>query len=179
VAVIAIHKHRRIGRESVDHLLRWQSRRHPALIVPIAAGDPLFWPLFRAVGNTLREFGGRCGVLQVNAVQLEAAADEVDMGVVEAGQHELAAGIDDVRLAASPRVNFAGAADGDDAVADDGHGVGLRTVRINRPDLRVGQNDVGGGPNLGPRRSCTQQPHTARTKKVNALHDAFQYRFNN
>ena len=79
--------------------------RSPALIVPVAAEDPLARLRLRAYPDAARELRLRARVLQVDVVELTAAVHEVHVGVVEARDEPAALGIDDGRIRAAPALD--------------------------------------------------------------------------
>src|SRR5205814_2783550 len=130
------------GRERVNQLLgrqrRVAARGGPALVIPVAARDPApLRELRREGADSLGELLRRVRVSEVNARKLEAARQKVDVRVVEAGQDERAFGVNDARARARQTPYLFVRADGDDAFADDGHGLGGRLSRVHRADVRV------------------------------------------
>src|SRR5262249_53703338 len=140
----------------VDQLTRGQGGRRPALIVPVAAEDPFARLRSRALGDPPRELGRRAGVLQVDVLELRAAVDEVDVRVVEAGNHTTPAAVDRLRVRAAPSRGDVLVADVDDALADDRQRGGVRLLRVAGPDGGVADDEGSGGgaPPPGGRPPC-------------------------
>jgi hypothetical protein len=166
-------EHRRpIGR-IVDERARRQFGRRPALIVPVAAANPLagLGPGARAdaPGELLR----RVGISEVHVVELRAAVEEMHVRIVEPGQHAPSLGIDDGRLRTAPALHRIGAADVDDAVADDRQGGrgGLRWIAS--PDVRAGEDEIGGEPRwprTGDRKRAHEHHRAARDDQQCSVH---------
>ena len=127
-------------------------------------------PLGRVAGalaDAAREFLRRIGVLELHVVELQAAVEEMHVRVVEAGEHEVLAGVDHARVGAAPLVNVGGGADGDDAVADHRQGFGARARFVHGVELAVGDDEVGGGAGLGRQ---SRQSSNASAKSWPELH---------
>ena len=96
VAVEAIHPHRMIRRDRVDPLASRQLAA-PQLVVPVAARDPgAGRHRLRERRDARHELVARPGVAQLHRGQALPAVEEVHVRVDEAGDEELAAGIDDL-----------------------------------------------------------------------------------
>ena len=109
---------------------------------------------------------GRRGIAQLHARQLEAAVDEVDVIVDEAGHDEAAVQVDALRIFRRPGQHRVVRSHRHDAVSLDGDGVGEALGRIARPDLSVDQNEVReheSGANTGkPYSEVTSEARRAR-----------------
>ena len=84
----------------------------------------------------------RDGVGEVDALEAEAAVDEVDVRVVEARQYRRALRVDHRRLRLAQTRDLALASDAKNLVAADGDGFGHRAVRPGGIHLGVVDDDV-------------------------------------
>ena len=83
-------------RRGVDIVARRQPLRRPGLVIPVAAANPGPRRQGRGVSREARRH--LCGVTrrpQIDADDLGRAANQVHVRVVEAGQHQPAAGVED------------------------------------------------------------------------------------
>ena len=88
-------------------------------MVPITAGDPTARrERGRKIANPLSELLGRFCIAQVYARKLKAAGHEMDMGIIETGQHELAFGINRAGVGAAELFDFIIRTNGDYAPAE-------------------------------------------------------------
>jgi hypothetical protein len=98
-------------------------------------------------GGVVPDLGQDLGLsrqaVEVAQAELDAARDEVDMGVLKGRQDHAAAEVDDPGRAVSPAQGVAAAADEDDPAPGDGHGLGVRPRHGHGPDGRVRQDEVG------------------------------------
>ena len=81
---------------------------------------------------------------QIDALEIQASGDEMEMRVVEAGQHRRAARVDHRRLRAAEARDFTLAADAKNLVATDGDGLRHRAARTRRIHFRVVDDHVNG-----------------------------------
>ena len=137
VAVRREQLNRTILHDRVELLARRQfvgKRRE----VPTASEDPGFVRVLLGPRvDTLLDLGKRHRVRQVDPLEIEAAFDEVQVGVVESRQHASAMRIDHRRLRAPQAHHVAFAADAQDLIAADRHGLGGGVVLVGRVDHRV------------------------------------------
>ncbi len=73
----------------------------------------------------------------------------MDVGVVEAGEQKLSPGIDHFCVGTAPGVDFSIGSYGYDAVLQYGDCLGVGVGLVDRPDLGVGDDQVGCGFRLG------------------------------
>ena len=73
----------------------------------------------------------------------------MDVGIVEAGEDEAAARLDETRARPAPGIDFLVAADRHDALAEDGDRFGERPLGVARPDAGARDDEVGRGPLRG------------------------------
>jgi len=146
VAIEAAEQHRMIGGGGVNHLAGGQRRAGPFLMIPVAPQNPL---PFRDVPDVFPHAPGQFlrggGLAQVNAGKRKPAHEEVGVRIVEAGQHQFAAGVNDAGSGAGEGADFIGRAQGGDAGAADGHGVGGGAGGVHGVDGGVEDDEVRGG----------------------------------
>src|SRR5262245_18065132 len=98
MTVESIDEDRHVCRETVDQIFRGQLRVRPALVVPIATGYPTTFRDIRREGtDARRKLLQRVGVAQVDARELETAAQKMRVRVVETGKHQTLPGVDPAR----------------------------------------------------------------------------------
>ena len=87
-------------------------------------------------------------------------AERMDVAVIEAGQECLAAGVDDPRRRAGVAGDLGVRADGQHAIAADGHGLGDPGIAVDRDHPGVADDQVGRGGLVGAegRSICTGLP---------------------
>ncbi len=85
--------------------------------------------------------GADAGELDAGVVGAEA---DVVVGVDEAGQDELAAGVDAAGAGSGPGLGPGVGSDPDDQSVVDGEGLGLGQVRVDGVDAGSGEQQVGG-----------------------------------
>ena len=73
------------------------------------------------------------------------------MRIVEAGQQQLATGVNHFGVGTAPQINLRARADGDNPVADRRHRIRFGVLFINRIDICVGDNQCRCRPRLGGR----------------------------
>ncbi len=97
------------------------------------------------VGQDFLQFGDGGDVVKGSAFAvIIAAVLQMDVGVLKAGQDEVATGIDDASSGAGKRRDLGGGADGGDAPVDDSQGSNARGERIHGADIGVGDNEFRG-----------------------------------
>src|SRR5580704_18781036 len=103
MAVVAADEDRCVAGDRVNYLPGWEFGGSPLGFIPVAAEDPRsLGSHFGALADAAHELLGTGGVIQLHGVQLRAAADEVHMRVIEAGEEQLSACIDDLGLRTAP-----------------------------------------------------------------------------
>ena len=113
-------------------------------MIPVAARYPAaLWEFLGEASDALGELLRRRGVSEVNARKLEAARQEMHVRVVEAGQDERTACVNDACARAGQLFYLFVCADGDDAVAVDCDGLCRRLSRVHRVDVGVDYDEVG------------------------------------
>jgi hypothetical protein len=95
-------------------------------------------------------------IAQVDAHSIDARFDWVDVGILEAGQHQPAIELDDARGGTDEVVDLPLASDGDDPLAADGQRARPRSSRIHRLDRPATEDEVGGL--VGHRASSVIEP---------------------
>ncbi len=112
-------------------------------MVPVAAHQPaLARQLAVEVAQALAELGLVGRVLQRHLGQAQPGAQEVNVAVVKPGQDAPALQVEDARVRPDERADVGVAADDQDAVAADGHGLGFGLRAVDGPDLAVEQDQV-------------------------------------
>ena len=144
MTVVSADEYRRPVGQFVDERARRQPRRRPALIVPVAAENPLAGPRSRTLADTPRELAGGFSVAQVDVLELRTTVDEMHVRVVEAGNDAPPSGINDHRVRAAPSLHVAGGADVDDPLPDDCERARVATRGIAGPDFRVRDHEIRG-----------------------------------
>ena len=87
VAVVAADKYRRVRGQRIDQFLGRHGGGRPFGFIPVAADDPFaLGCLLGLFANAAGKFRGAGGVVQLHAVERQAAVDEMHVRVVEAGQ---------------------------------------------------------------------------------------------
>src|SRR5689334_6184563 len=166
VTVVSRDEHWLVGYCGVEHLASGQLRRIPLLLVPVASGDPFTSGCrFRAIGDAFRELLRRGGARQFYAVELNTTVDEVDVSVIEPGQDEVLMRVENPCAGTSPGVDFRHAADGNDATADNRQSLSARPCLVDRVELSIGHDEIGGWTRL---RSGRRRKEERRSK--NRLH---------
>ena len=95
MAVVALNKHWGVTCEWIHEFFSRKVRFGPFGFIPSSAQNPFaFRRLFPLCRDAFREFVGRCGIDQVDLLELCAALNKVHVRVVKSGQHQFAAGID-------------------------------------------------------------------------------------
>ena len=121
VSVEALHEHGMIRRGLVDLRAGRQRLARPRLVIPVAAADPAS---LRQARDVVAQSAGQVRLVlrrtQVDPDNLLGAADQVHVGVVEAGHDQLAAGIDDARPGACQALDVGRGPDPRDHLAADG-----------------------------------------------------------
>ena len=144
VTVVAVHEHRRVGRQRVEVLAGGQPRPRERLVVPRPAEHPLALPERPSVlRDAAGELLGRACVLQLHLRELEARVHEVQVGVVEPRDDASAAGVDAPRGRSRPRLDVPRRTDRHDPLAEDGDRLGLRPRGVAGPDATVQHDEVG------------------------------------
>src|SRR6185369_6427510 len=126
VAVIAVEEYRSRRRNCVDPIFAGKLDGRELLIVPVAAQQPLAFRSARNVlGNFLDESFFRSSALEVDLFKSRATRDEVHMGIVEAGQKQAAARIDNAGRGSSPVLDLSVGTDCNDAIAEHSDGLSI------------------------------------------------------
>src|SRR5207248_11169595 len=121
----------------------WQLWGRPVLLIPLAAEDPLtLLQFFRLRGDSTNELLVSLRVCELHLIELEAAGDEVHVGVVEARQQQLAAGIDDAGSRAAPGIHLYRCAYRDNSLVQNVNSFVFGMVAVNRPHIRVAYDCV-------------------------------------
>jgi len=109
----------------------------------VAAGDPE--SLGYASSHAREERRDAIGVARLvkpDAAHPRRRVAEMCVGIDEARQEHAIAELDDLCGGTLEREDLALVADGDDAVAPGGDGLGLGTRRVERPDAAAAEDDV-------------------------------------
>jgi hypothetical protein len=142
MAVQPAHEDRMVAGHGIDELSRGEPLAGPGLVVPVPLEDPR--PLrqrLRVVTEAVGEVGLVPGLAKVHREQAEAAVEEVDVSVVEAGHDEASLQLDDPGL----RPDEGGDVDvahGKDALAPQGDRSSLAQA-LARPHAAAAEDDVG------------------------------------
>ena len=81
----------------------------------------------------------------------------MDVSIVEARQQELAACVDDACLPAAPGADFFFGTHGNDAIPKHSERLRAGSCRVDRPDVRVSDNEVGRRIVLSETRAASDQ----------------------
>src|SRR5580658_1696867 len=138
VPIGTIHEDRIVGRDIIDQLMRRQSCRSPPLVVPVAVQNPFaLGTAAREIGDLFAELSRTGSFMQLHAGKTVSSHVEVHMGVIETGDDAAPSQIDHCGLWTSQRKYGRAVPDGNDAVSRNGNRLGLRLLRIFRPNLSV------------------------------------------
>ena len=144
VPVVALHVGGTVGHHRVELRLRGKASRERAVEPPVAAdpGRPgidaregLDAALHRLQGLVFDE---------IDLVQGQSALDEVDVGVVEAREHQAPPRIQDLGLRPTQGRRLCARAHGDQPAAAHREGLGPGVLRLGGPDAAIREHDVGG-----------------------------------
>ncbi len=145
MAIQTIHKNGSAASRRIDHLPVRQRGTRPTLVVPIAACHP------PPRGHTRDELPNPFGKLgwisrlpQIDRRELQTASEEMDVGVVEAREHESAARIENPRLGTGHAGNFSVRSDHQNPSAANRHRLGSRTVGVQGAHPSVDEGEIGG-----------------------------------
>lgn len=173
MSVIAINGDGIVRCQAVDQIAGWQRDLPPFCFIPGPAGDPLFGRTARCFGRySPRHLLAGAGIVQLHIVQIGAALGKMHMRVVESRQQPFAGRIDHARLGAAPGVRLLIGANRDDPAPENHHCLGFGSRCINRPDLRVADNQVGASPR--PRQARCQTRGATRQSKKHLLYSGRQ-----
>ena len=152
MAVVALHVGGAVGDGGVELLAGRHAAGERAVQPPAAQHPGAAGPLRGEAADALLD-GRHVAVLdQVHPVQRQGAAHQVDVGVLEAGSHELALQRQGVGACPTVREGARVVAHVDDPSVGDGQGGGSR---FPRPDMAAHDHEVGGrrrGGGLGRQR---------------------------
>ncbi len=168
VAVDAPEEGGMIAGDAVNELMVGQRGGIPVLMVPDAVVNPRAGGKgFGEVGDALPELSLALCIAGLHGNERFAATEEVHVGIVESGEKQAAAQVDDTGGRSGQLANFGVGADGEDGVAVESHGLrdGLRGVFS--PDLAVDQDKrCLAGPDLraGGQGECQQEQQYAETR---------------
>ena len=174
VAVQPVHEHGVVRREGIHPLLAGQLAT-PQLMVPVSALDP------RARRNGLREradaaselFGGG-RVPQVDARELEAAVDEVGVGVDEARGERAPIQLHHARVASDGGVDLIVGAHGQNPSILHGHGLHHAQTLDSGPHLPAAEYQIGGFPvgHAAGRKKCQRHCQRESSRAHTLLHSS-------
>lgn len=144
MTVESTDENRRVARETIDQLFRRQLSVRPALVVPVAAGDPtpfrqLLTERLDPRGKLLR----RICVAQIDTRELKTAAHEMCMRVIESGQQQTLFRVDRARGWTSEFLDVFGRTDRNDAISVDRHCFSGWLRLVHRVDDGVDDDRVG------------------------------------
>ena len=138
VAVDALEEGGMAVAGGVDELAIGQDGRIPALMVPGAAANPgAGGEGFGVAGDAVAEIGLAGGVAELDGDEGSAAGQEVNVSIIESGQKQAAGEVDGAGAGAGELADLRVAADGEDGVAVEGHGLRHGLRRIHRPNLAI------------------------------------------
>ena len=143
VAVEPLHEHGVIGCGRIDRVAGRKRAARPRLVIPIPAEDPAVPGQARRVGRQSRceipLVGGRT---QIDADQFLGAPDEMDVRVVEAREHQPAAGINHPRRGGRHPPNLRIGADSRDSSGGDRDRLRRGPRRIHGVNLAVDHDQI-------------------------------------
>src|ERR1700693_2012471 len=132
-----------IAGDIVDQLVVGQNGRIPALMIPKAIAKPrTFGQGSGELSDALLELGLAVGYAKMHGDQRTAAAEEMHVGVVEAGQEKAAAEIDDAGVGAGEFSNRCVIADREDLGTSERHCLGGGLRRIFGPYLSIDEDQA-------------------------------------
>ena len=146
MAVVAVHRDRNVGGNTIDQLARRQHRRAPLGFVPVAALHPLaLRRVRRPLADAPRELPGVRDFIELHRIERGTPPEKMHMGIVETGHQALARRVDDLGGGPPPLRDVGVAADRDDPAVQHGDGLRLGIPGIARPDLGAADDEVGRG----------------------------------
>src|SRR5215207_3491325 len=96
-------------------------------------------------GELLRHFGAAFDTAKIDRGKTVSDRHEVHMRIVEAGQHESPASVDDAGRGPDKRFYEIGCSDRYYSIGFDGEGLGHRVACRHSTDGRVDHHEIGGG----------------------------------
>src|SRR6185312_14081365 len=109
--VVSLEKCGIVRCDRIDPFVCRQLRRSPVLLVPIPAEHPLtLLQFFGLCGDSANELLSSSRICELHLIELKAAADEMQVSIVEAGQKQLPCCVDDASLRPAPCVHLRGGA---------------------------------------------------------------------
>ncbi len=132
-----------VGRDGVDPFPPGELGGAEPLLVPVAVEDPAPGAELAGLGrDAVDELLAAPGLVELDALQGEAAGQEVGVAVDEAGQDQPAAEVDELGPGRRELAQLGVRPDGEDRPPADGHGLGPGPLRVAGPHFPVDQNEV-------------------------------------
>ncbi|OPZ64776.1 MAG: hypothetical protein BWY83_03126 [bacterium ADurb.Bin478] len=142
MTVEAGDEHGRLSSDGIDPFLARQWRIRPVLMIPVASRYPGAGVLLSPIPDEANKLIRRFGRPQIDAQQLKAAADKMDVIVDEPGQHPFALQTQHLSRGSDVALHLSILAHVEDAAACARHGLRLRTICVHGPYFCIQHHDL-------------------------------------
>ena len=144
VAVVAFEENGAIGEKFIEIFLVGKSFGAEHGVVPAATEEPIIAGMLGGViAQALLNVGDVFGAFEIDAAETDGAVEKVNVAIDEAGQNELARGVDHFGAGLAKFFDGGVVADGDDFVGANGESLGPGLFGVESVDAAVENDGVG------------------------------------